>query len=90
MRYPLILAGAGAATVMACNSQAVEEAGNWYCAPISRITYNGLDVASSYKSVSFMDSNSKTCDFVNTPYSGSIAPFDEEVSRISRPSHIMC
>lgn len=80
MRYTKALMAASAATVSAdCAITAFEENGNWFCQAVSHIKYTGLDIAGSYQAVSLMD-ESGTCDFETQSYSGSIAPFDEELS----------
>ncbi|KAH6657847.1 putative TOS1-like glycosyl hydrolase-domain-containing protein [Truncatella angustata] len=69
---------ASAATVRA--TDCAEDSGNWYCEAVSLITYTGLDISGSYRQVTNMDSTTGDCTFSNKTYSGSIAPFDEELS----------
>jgi hypothetical protein len=80
MKYTPVLVLASAAAVAAdCSVTTTLEDGNYYCEAVSQISYTNLVGSGTYESVSYMDSTG-TCDFTNTTYSGSIAPFDEELS----------
>lgn len=57
----------------------VQSNGNWYCSQVDAITYSNFGKAGSYNRVSYMNDSTGACEFTSTSYSGSIAPFDEEV-----------
>lgn len=81
MKYSAALALASAAAVSAdCSITSFLENGNWYCEAVQLISYAGLDTSGSYKAVSNMDTSTGDCTFESKAYSGSIAPFDEELS----------
>jgi hypothetical protein len=83
MKYSAALALASAAAVSAdCSITSFLENGNWYCEAVQLISYAGLDTSGSYKAVSNMDTSTGDCTFESKAYSGSIAPFDEEVRPI--------
>lgn len=76
---------ASAAAVSAdCSITSFLENGNWYCEAVQLISYTGLDTSGSYKAVSNMDTTTGDCSFESQAYSGSIAPFNEEVRFITR------
>lgn len=54
-------------------------AGNWYCQPITAITYRNFPGTGAYNRVVDMDINSGTCKSERHEYSGSLAPLNEEV-----------
>lgn len=54
--------------------------GNYYCQKVNAITYTGVGGSGSYNKVTSMDSTSGTCGSSPQGYSGSMSPFDEEVS----------
>ncbi|ORY55452.1 TOS1 protein, partial [Pseudomassariella vexata] len=74
-----LLAASAVAVNADCGIHSFEEGGNWFCQAVNKIAYDSLNVAGSYKAVSHMDSNG-ACNFETKEYSGSIAPFDEELS----------
>lgn len=80
MKYTAVLALASAAAVSAsCSVTSFLEGGNWYCEAVEQISYTNLAASGTYQAVSYMDSTG-TCTFEDQAYSGSIAPFDEELS----------
>ncbi|KAH7027708.1 putative TOS1-like glycosyl hydrolase-domain-containing protein [Microdochium trichocladiopsis] len=80
MKYTSAVLAAAAATVNA-DMTAFNEGGNWFAglAGVSQIKYGGLDIPGAYRAVSKMTADG-VCEFVTKPYSGSIAPFDEDLS----------
>lgn len=53
--------------------------GNWYCQPVKAITYQGVGGSGSYNKVTHMDSSTGSCSSTPQRYSGSMAPYDDEV-----------
>ncbi|GIZ44354.1 hypothetical protein CKM354_000755400 [Cercospora kikuchii] len=82
MRYSLGAAALFAATVTAdfCSEGSVDDGGNYYCKCVKAITYTGVGGAGSYNKITNMDSSSGACSSSPNGYSGTLAPFDEEVS----------
>ncbi|KAI0170440.1 putative TOS1-like glycosyl hydrolase-domain-containing protein [Pestalotiopsis sp. NC0098] len=81
MKYSAAMVMASAAAVSAdCSITSFLENGNWYCEAVQLISYTGLDTSGSYKAVSNMDTTTGDCSFESQAYSGSIAPFNEELS----------
>lgn len=86
----LLVAGIAQATVLPrataaqdlCQGHSVKEAGNWYCQPVTQITYTNVGKVGSYDEVSFMDPTTGQCDFAKKEVSSPIAPFDEGVSEL--------
>lgn len=56
----------------------VESSGNWYCNAVQQVTYLNLGKASTYNRVTNM--NGGACNTTPYSYSGTNAPFDEEVT----------
>ncbi|KAH8682396.1 putative TOS1-like glycosyl hydrolase-domain-containing protein [Xylariales sp. PMI_506] len=80
MKYTAAILVAAATAVSAdCSVESFEEGGNWYCQAVNQIKYSGLETSGTYSVVSDM-STSGTCDYSSSAYSGSIAPFDQELS----------
>ena len=52
-----------------------ESGGNWYCDKVDAVTYRNFGKAGEFDRVVNMDG----CKTVKQAYSGSIAPFDDEV-----------
>ncbi|KAK7999982.1 hypothetical protein PG990_012582 [Apiospora arundinis] len=76
MKYSMVFAAAAATMVQAdCNN----EGGNFFCKAVKALQYEGLDVAGKYKAVTSMGSDG-SCNFADVPFSGAIAPFDEDLS----------
>lgn len=61
--------------------------GNWYAASTEQLAYHGLGGAGSYNVVTNMDSATGSCSQAPQPFSGPLAPFNEDVSN-SFPSSI--
>jgi len=72
---------AAAAAVAHADMTAFNEGGNWFKGAhgVSQIKYGGLDIPGSYRAVSKMTADG-ACEFTTKQYSGSIAPFDEDLS----------
>lgn len=93
MKYSMVFAAAAATTVSAGNTgKCSEEGGNFFCSAVKALQYDGLDVAGTYKAVTSMTQDGG-CTFADVPFSGPIAPFDEDVSNqptttASRLTHI--
>ncbi|RDI89863.1 hypothetical protein Vi05172_g195 [Venturia inaequalis] len=54
--------------------------GNWYAASTERLAYHGLGGAGAYMEVTHMDPATGTCSKAARPFSGPLAPFDEDIS----------
>jgi hypothetical protein len=54
--------------------------GNWYADSIQRLAYHDVGGSGAYQRITSMDPNSGKCSSVSQPFSGSLAPFDEDVS----------
>ena len=81
MKYAPAFAVA-AAVVGQAQASCSNEGGNFFCAAVKALKYDGLDIAGQYQAVSAMKGDG-TCDFKDVDYSGPIAPFDEDVG----PNH---
>lgn len=62
--------------------------GNWYAASTERLAYHGLGGAGTYNEVVNMDPATGTCSKAARPFSGPLAPFDEDVSASAILRHI--
>jgi len=62
--------------------------GNWYADNIQRVAYDGVGGSGAYQRITSIDSNSGTCSSAPEPFSGPLAPFDEDVSLCLRSSII--
>lgn len=62
-----------------CASGAVLEKGNYYCQPVKKIQYSRVSSSGTYQRVIDM-SNDGGCLYEPAPFSGSLAPFNEELS----------
>lgn len=62
-----------------CGQGSHEEKGNFYCQPVKAITYSGVGASNSYNAVTSMGDNG-LCTSQPKPYSGPLAPLNEEVS----------
>jgi len=51
-----------------------------YCEAVDSITYTGVGSSGSYKDVTHMDGKTCACNTAPKPYSGVLAPIDEEMS----------
>lgn len=84
MKYTtaIVLASTGLASALTqqCTGTAAEEGGNWFCGAIEQILYEGFSGSGSYKEVTNMGASGE-CETKDTPYSGPLAPLDEDVSR---------
>ncbi|CCF58457.1 hypothetical protein KAFR_0E03050 [Kazachstania africana CBS 2517] len=54
--------------------------GNYYCDETSVVVYNNVGFSSSYNDVTAMDESSCSCSTSSTSFSGTLSPFDEELS----------
>lgn len=78
----ILLATAGwtsALTQQCSTSQGVNEGGNWFCGAVNQILYEGIRGSGSFKAVTAMGANGE-CLTEDKPYTGSLAPLDEDVS----------
>ncbi|ELR07172.1 target of Sbf [Pseudogymnoascus destructans] len=76
----LILAfAASSALADQCASGSILDGGNYFCQLVDAIQYSNVGHAGSYNKVTSMGSDGK-CATTPVPYSGSLAPLDEEVS----------
>jgi hypothetical protein len=53
---------------------------NWYGKSVQRIAYSGVGGGGSYSRIISMNSNAGTCASAPQPFSGPLAPLDEDVS----------
>ncbi|CAM1504307.1 Fc.00g018980.m01.CDS01 [Cosmosporella sp. VM-42] len=83
MKYTtsILLASAGWATALTqqCSGTAVDEGGNWFCGAVKQIMYEGIVGSGSFKGVTNMGENGQ-CDTADVPYSGPLAPLDQDLS----------
>ncbi|KAH7001606.1 putative TOS1-like glycosyl hydrolase-domain-containing protein [Ilyonectria destructans] len=83
MKYTtaIVLASTGLASALTqqCTGTAAEEGGNWFCGAIEQILYEGFSGSGSYKEVTNMGASGE-CETKDTPYSGPLAPLDEDLS----------
>lgn len=54
--------------------------GNYYCAQTSKWIYNNVGFAGSYNDVTSMDESTGTCSSSPLSFSGTLSPFDQELS----------
>ncbi|KAF2146537.1 uncharacterized protein K452DRAFT_282711 [Aplosporella prunicola CBS 121167] len=90
MRYNLIagsaLALASGVTALSngCADAAPDESGNYYCEPaVKTLKYTGVGGTGSYKKVTNIAADD-VCEWADHNYSGSLAPYDEEIAVIFR------
>ncbi|RSL44079.1 hypothetical protein CEP54_014828 [Fusarium duplospermum] len=78
---PATLAATGlvSALTQQCTGTALNEGGNWFCGAIKQILYEGFTGSGTYKAVSKMTSDGQ-CIQEDVPYSGPLAPLDEDLS----------
>lgn len=69
-----------AALVGTVNAGCQNIGGNYYCAQTNKWIYNNVGFSGSYNDVTSMDENSGTCSSTPFPFSGTLAPLDEELS----------
>lgn len=74
----LLAAGAVADKRDLCSEGTTDDNGNWYCQAVDAITYSGVGSSGSYNKITAM-SGSGSCSSSPQGYSGTLAPFDEEV-----------
>ncbi|KPM38622.1 hypothetical protein AK830_g7950 [Neonectria ditissima] len=83
MKYTaaIVLASTGLSSALTqqCTGTAAEEGGNWFCGVIDQILYEGFSGSGTYKAVTNMGDNGQ-CDSEDVPYSGPLAPLDEDLS----------
>ena len=79
-RSSLLLLATAAALVVTAAKHCNEDGGNWYCAPVQRISYKGVGAEGTYDRVVGMDAVSGECVFEKHAYAGPMAPLDEDVS----------
>ncbi|GAM82424.1 hypothetical protein ANO11243_004030 [Dothideomycetidae sp. 11243] len=73
------LAAAGL-TARAAAQACVQSGGNWYCNQVNTVAYTNFGSSGSYNGITAMDETTGQCSFAPVAYSGSMAPFDEELS----------
>lgn len=54
--------------------------GNYYCESTNAIVYSNVGVSGTYNDVTSMDESTCACSSSSVPFSGSLAPLDEELS----------
>ncbi|KAK0657400.1 putative TOS1-like glycosyl hydrolase-domain-containing protein [Cercophora newfieldiana] len=61
-----------------CAGKSFQENGNWYCQPVSHITYQDFGASGGeYQDVVHMDQRTGACEFKTRKFSGPLAPFNE-------------
>ncbi|KAM7208089.1 target of Sbf [Naviculisporaceae sp. PSN 640] len=63
-----------------CAQTSFFEKGNWYCKPVSLITYENVGRAGTYQEVVNMDQQTGECQFAERDIRGPLAPFNEPMS----------
>jgi hypothetical protein len=64
-----------------CASGSTEINGNWYCQAVQRIAYENVGATGTYNKVDGMSTdNGGYCSSTPFTYSGTLAPFDEDLS----------
>ncbi|KAF4469995.1 hypothetical protein FALBO_3108 [Fusarium albosuccineum] len=78
---PFLLASAASVSALTqqCSGTALEEGGNWFCGAVKQILYEGFAGSGTYKAVTNMGKDGQ-CDSEDIPYSGPLAPLDEDLS----------
>ncbi|KAF6839655.1 hypothetical protein CMUS01_04217 [Colletotrichum musicola] len=66
-----------------CSGTAKEEGGNWWCGLVNQILYSNVGHPGTYKAVSNMGDDG-SCAFEDVPFSGPLAPFNEELTPLFR------
>ncbi|KAK2060310.1 hypothetical protein LY76DRAFT_419068 [Colletotrichum caudatum] len=66
-----------------CSGVAKNEGGNWWCGAIDQILYSNVGHPGTYKAVSNM-ADDGSCTFEDVPFSGPLAPFNEELVPVFR------
>lgn len=63
-----------------CADAAMDESGNYYCEPaVNTIKYVNISGSGTYKTPSLIEGSDSCVDFIDIPYSGPLAPYNEEV-----------
>lgn len=65
-----------------CQGQAFIEGGNWFCKQVSSIKYENIGGDGRFQDVTGMSINGE-CQMAEKPFSGPLAPLDEDVSSLS-------
>ncbi|KAK2004768.1 hypothetical protein LX36DRAFT_595315 [Colletotrichum falcatum] len=66
-----------------CSGTAKNEGGNWWCGAVDQILYSNVGHPGTYKAVSNM-ADDGSCAFEDVPFSGPLAPFNEELVPVFR------
>ncbi|CCF35159.1 hypothetical protein CH063_06999 [Colletotrichum higginsianum] len=66
-----------------CSGTAKEEGGNWWCGAVDQILYSNVGHPGTYKAVNHMGDDG-SCTFEDIPFSGPLAPFNEELVPVFR------
>ncbi|GKT64478.1 TOS1 protein [Colletotrichum tofieldiae] len=66
-----------------CSGTAKEEGGNWWCGAVDQILYSNVGHPGTYKAVNHMGDDG-SCTFDDVPFSGPLAPFNEELVPVFR------
>lgn len=77
-----ILACGAVAVADQCSSGSTLEGGNYYCAAVKAIKYQGVGTPGTYQQITEMKDDG-TCSSVPKSFNGPLAPLDEEVSPTS-------
>ncbi|KAK8244037.1 putative TOS1-like glycosyl hydrolase-domain-containing protein [Phyllosticta capitalensis] len=68
-----------------CADAAMDESGNYYCEPaVNTIKYVNISGSGTYKTPSLIEGSDSCVDFIDIPYSGPLAPYNEEITIILR------
>ncbi|KAJ3521509.1 hypothetical protein NM208_g13257 [Fusarium decemcellulare] len=87
---PFLLASAASVSALTqqCSGTALEEGGNWFCGAVKQILYEGFAGSGTYKAVTNMGKDGQ-CDSEDIPYSGPLAPLDEDITRSVKLPHLL-
>ncbi|KAJ0160966.1 putative pga52 -like protein [Colletotrichum tanaceti] len=66
-----------------CSGTAKQEGGNWFCGAVDQILYSNVGHAGTYKAINHMGKDG-SCTFDKIPFTGPLAPFNEELVPIFR------
>ncbi|KAK7521850.1 putative TOS1-like glycosyl hydrolase-domain-containing protein [Phyllosticta citriasiana] len=91
MRSPLLLLALLALVLTAsamrngCENAVKDESGNYYCEPaVDTIRYVNISGSGTYQTPSLIEGENTCVDFIDIPYGGPLAPYNEEITVILR------
>ncbi|KAF5100778.1 hypothetical protein D0Z03_000755 [Geotrichum reessii] len=75
-----LTASVGLVSAGGADSSCTNIIGNYYCNEVSQVQYTNIGFQGSYNEVISFNTDSCTCDSKPVKFSGSLAPFDQELS----------